>query len=118
MADLAARPALAACDLPFSAGAASLAALPEAAMLEILPFRGRAAAVAAVLGVGLPAPGRVARLDGATLAWAGLDRWLVRGPAAGAALAARLDGLAAALDQTDGWIGLALSHWKTPVLPN
>lgn len=104
MAELEPSPPRVALDLPFTAGAATLAALPEAAMLEVLPFRGRAAEVGAALGVPLPGPGRVAAAPGGgALIWAGLDRWLLRGPAE-----ARLEGIAAAIDQSDGWVGLAL----------
>ena len=55
----------------------------------------------------LPEPGRTAGLaDGGRLIWAGLDLWLLRGPRATPALAARLADLAAVTDQSDGWTAL------------
>ncbi|MBP7003200.1 sarcosine oxidase subunit gamma family protein [Amaricoccus sp.] len=109
MAELASGDAPGMAGLPLAVGGATLAALPEAAMAEILPFRDGAAAVAAALGAALPAPGRATALgDGSTLAWLGLDRWLLRGPAA-AGLAGRLGGAAAVIDQSDGWIALSLA---------
>ncbi len=109
MADLAPRPAWAGLDLPMAFGGVTLAAAPEAAMLDIAPFRGRAAQVGAILGAPLPPPGRTATLaDGARLIWAGLDHWLLRGPCATAETAARLEAHAAVTRQSDGWTALAL----------
>jgi len=108
VAEFAPRGAFAGAGLPLVAGAARLSALPEAAVVSLAPFRGRAAAVEAALGAALPDPGGTAALaDGSRLIWAGIDLWLLRGPAAEAA-AARLEGDAAVTDQTDGWAGLAI----------
>ena len=85
MADLAPRRPLEGFDLPLTAGAATLDAPPEAPMVSIAPFRGRAAAVAGMLGAGaaLPGPGETVVLgDGSRLIWAGLDLWLLRGAGA------------------------------------
>lgn len=110
MADLAPRPALAGLHLPQIAGGVALAAAAEAPMLSIAPFRGRAAALAGPLGAAPPDPGRLVALDdGSELIWAGLDLWLLRGPAATPALAERLADLAAVTDQSDGWTALALT---------
>jgi heterotetrameric sarcosine oxidase gamma subunit len=109
VADLMARPALAGLDLPLMRGAAMLGPAEEAPMLAIAPFRGRDAAVAAVLGADLPGPGGSAMLaDGGHLLWAGIGHWLLRGAAATEALADRLAADAAAVDVSDGWAGLIL----------
>ncbi|MEM1314687.1 MAG: hypothetical protein AAGI51_09045 [Pseudomonadota bacterium] len=69
---------------------------------SVQPFRGRLAEVEGVLGP-LPGPGGA---SAAALSLA-LDQWLVEGEAA--ALAARLQGIAAVTDQSDGWAWLRLS---------
>lgn len=110
MADLAPRSALAGLDLPLMRGGVTLAAAADAPMLAIVPFRGRASAVAGALGVDLPEPGGSVMLpDGSRLVWAGLDHWLLRGAAAEAALAERLAADAAAVDVSDGWAALTLA---------
>jgi heterotetrameric sarcosine oxidase gamma subunit len=110
VAELVARPAWAGIDLPTTSGGVTLAAAPEAPMLSLAPFRGRAAAVGDLLGAALPEAGRTARLDDASeLIWAGLDLWLLRGPRATPDLAARLADVAAVTDQSDGWTALALT---------
>lgn len=110
MADLAPRPAAPGLEAPLVAGGVTLAAVPEAPMLSIAPFRGRKPALAEVLGAELPDPGGFRRLeDGAELIWAGLDLWLLRGLRATPDLAGRLANLAAVTDQSDGWTALALS---------
>jgi sarcosine oxidase subunit gamma len=109
VAELVARPAWEGVELPFACGGVTLAAGPEAAALSLSPFRGRAEAMAAALGAQLPAPGGSVVLGpDARLVWAGLDQWLLRGAAA-ADLAARMAGLAAVVDQSDGWAALTLT---------
>lgn len=108
MADLAARHVLEGFDLPVTIGGVTLAAAADAPLFSVAPFRGRAGAVAAALGVDLPPPGRAADPPtGGRLIWAGLDLWLLRGPAADPTKA--LAGLAAVTDQSDGWTTLVLS---------
>lgn len=111
MGDLGHASPFAGLDLPVEIGGARLSALPWTATLAILPFRGREAAVseslAATVGAGLPRAGRTTRLAGGRLIWAGPGQWLLTGPAAGVAEPA-LAGLAAVIDQSDGWAGMLL----------
>lgn len=86
--------------LPLAIGAARLDAAPEAALSEVLRLGGRA--------LDLPGPGRAAAWGDGLAIWAGLDRWLVRGPDS-AEVARRLGAAAAVIDQSDGWAGLVLT---------
>jgi sarcosine oxidase subunit gamma len=104
VAELAARAAAAGLGLPLTVGGATLAALPEAPMWSVAPFRGREDATAAALGTALPT-GRVAAVPGGRLIWAGFRAWLLQGPDPGEELAE----LAAVAAQGDAWCGLGLS---------
>ena len=95
MARLFAEGALAGLGLPLTLGGATLSAAGFGPAAGVAPFRGREAAVAAVLP--LPEPGRVAAWNGAAVLWAGEGRWLLLGAPAPEGL----DGLAAVTDQTD-----------------
>jgi sarcosine oxidase subunit gamma len=97
--------------LPLEVGAARLAALPQAPLWSVMPFRGREREVAAVLGAEL-AVGRAAAAAGGRLVWAGLGMWLLSGPADVAALV----GLAAVTAQEDGWCGLGLGGADAPAV--
>ncbi len=98
-------------DLPIETGGARLSVLPWAPTLAIVPFRGRERAVsdalAAAVGAGLPGTGRTTGLAEGRLIWAGLGQWLLTGPAVRVAEPA-LAGLAAVIDQSDGWAGMLL----------
>lgn len=110
MDELVPRPATAGLDLPFMCGGATLDAEAEAPLASLAPFRGRAAALGEALGAPLPGPGAALALgDGSQVVWSGLDQWLLRGPAAEPANAARLADLAAVADQSDGWTALRLT---------
>ena len=102
MADLAAEAALA--GLPLRRAGVTVTALPPVLRVSVAPFSGRQEAVAAALGMPLPAPGRCTQ----AIVWAGLGQWLVVGREAGE-LARRLHGLAAVTDQSDAWIGLGIA---------
>lgn len=82
-------------------GGLRLAEVAWRPVASVQPFRGRQGEVEAVTGA-LPGPGGASV---AALALA-LDQWLVEGEAA--ELAARLAGLAAVTDQSDGWAWLRL----------
>lgn len=112
MADaiLSARGAFAGLDLPLSAGGATLSELAWDGLASLMPFRGQEGAVAAALGLALPAPGGTAEGRGLRLLWAGRSAWMASGvPGLADTLAARLRGRAAVTDQTDAWCGLRLS---------
>lgn len=95
MADIAAVGAFDGLGLPLAAGGARLAALPPVRRTLVAPFAGAGV-------TGLPAPGRVAQIDGGRIVWAGIGQWFFEG-------AAPLPGRGAALtDQSDGWAALSL----------
>jgi sarcosine oxidase subunit gamma len=108
VAELAAQEAWEGLGLPLAVGGATLAALPQAALWIVAPYRGRAEAAAAALGAAWPAPGRSVAVAGGRLVWSGLDQALLIG-AGPEGIAGRLAGLAAAVDVSDGWAGLALA---------
>ncbi len=72
----------------------------------IAPFAGREEAVSAALeaahGVGLPGPGRMVASDQARCLWFARGQALLCGPDPGA----DLGGMAAVVDQSDGWVSL------------
>jgi sarcosine oxidase subunit gamma len=109
VAELDASPAVAGLDAPLEIGAATLAAADPTARLWVAPFRGRAAEVAARLGLAALPVGSVATAGaGLSVIWCGLDQWLLEGAGADAALAERLADAAAVVDQSDGWATLTL----------
>jgi sarcosine oxidase subunit gamma len=103
VAELAAATAFDGTGLPLEVGGCRLAALPEARRVVVAPFAGREAAVAAALGVALPRRCVAALPSGRVLPFV-RGQWLVE-----EVEAARLEGLAAVVDQSDGWAGLGLT---------
>lgn len=94
--------------LPVAAAGCRLEAAPPGPVTAIAPFRGRAAAVSealAPLGLSFPGPGRSAAAGEARILWAGRELAFLAGVAAPAAL----EGLAALVDQSDGWAVMALT---------
>jgi sarcosine oxidase subunit gamma len=93
VAELSATGAFDGLGLPLTVGGARLAALPPVRRTLVAPFAGSEAP---------GTPGRVTRLEGGRILWAGIGQWFFEDdaplPAAGAALT----------DQTDGWAALGL----------
>ncbi len=103
MAELSAAGAFDGLGLPLDAGGCRLSALPAIRRVSVAPFAGREAAVAAALGAGLPAFGRVAEIPGGRVLPFAIGQWLLEGGDVAA-----LAGSAAVTEQGDGWAGLAL----------
>lgn len=110
MADLIKTAPFDAASLPLRLGAGLLEALPAERILSVAPFPGHEDEVAKALG-GFPAPGECLAHGGGRLVWAGRAMAFLFDPdeASEEELAARLAGLAAVTDQSDGWAGLRLS---------
>lgn len=86
--------------LPLSHGSVTLREVTESTLISVAPFKGQHASVSAALrkliGVGLPAKGRLSAGKSAEVFWTGQGQYFVRGE--------RLPKLAAAVsDQSDGW---------------
>nr|WP_247651027.1 sarcosine oxidase subunit gamma family protein [Roseovarius autotrophicus] len=93
--------------VPVAAGALRLSEIALGPITSVAPYKGQAAAVAAMLGaqgLGWPAPGQVIAQGAARVQWFGLDLALLIGVAPGAGLADH----AALADQSDGWAVLRL----------
>ena len=109
---LTARDAFTGLGLPHAAGHASLRADTPASLLAIAPFAGQGAAVSDALkklgGAALPGAGQSAKGKAMALWWGGHGQWLALGADIGA-LHAALAGKAAVVDQSDGWVGFAIS---------
>lgn len=107
MADLTARSAAAGL-LPETIGTMTLSEAEDATLTALLPYHGKmqalADAVGSELGLSWPERGRFEDHDGATLAWLGLDQWLLIGAAANADWSNH----AALTDQGDAWCRLRL----------
>jgi heterotetrameric sarcosine oxidase gamma subunit len=105
---------LAGLHLPLAHGGAMLGAGAEGALVSVAPFRGRDAAVSAILddhlGAPLPEPGHVAEGSSGRVIWMGLGLAFAELPEPAAAdLIAALAPHAAVTDQSDGWAALALT---------
>lgn len=86
--------------LPLSHGSVTLREVTESTLFSVVPFKAQHASVSAALqkliGVGLPANGRLSAGKAAEVFWTGQGQYFVRGE--------NLPKLAAAVsDQSDGW---------------
>lgn len=97
MADLAARGAGEGA-FPLEAGGLRAVEAPPAGLWSVMPFRGRAAAVAERLACGWPDPGRAVEGGGMRAIWFGRETAMVEG-----ARPEGLEGLAALVEQSDAW---------------
>ncbi|WP_284164211.1 sarcosine oxidase subunit gamma [Frigidibacter sp. SD6-1] len=107
MAKLIAKPAAGEL-LPLTIGPLTLSDLPQERITAIAPYPGKTDEVSAALdklGLAFPAPGTSRQAARARILWAGRDLAFLIGAAAPAGLGP----LAAQTDQSDGWVGLALS---------
>ncbi|MCF6304328.1 MAG: hypothetical protein L3J33_03030 [Rhodobacteraceae bacterium] len=100
------------CDLPLALGSARLETVSMGEITAVMPFKGQAMSVAkalkSVLGTSLPMVGEVTQAKDAELLWFGPGQWLVFSNKPDQIKDA-LQGLAAVVDQSDGWLGLVLS---------
>ena len=101
-------------DFPVQTGHALLGVVTWPTLLSIAPFRGCTdrvnAALLQILGIELPATGTWIEVDDHRLLWSGRGQYLlITDGGHSRKLAAALAGLAALVDQTDGWAGLSLT---------
>lgn len=100
------------CDLPLVLGSARLEAQGIAAITAVMPLKGQSMAVAkalkSVIGAALPMVGKVTQVKQAELVWFGPGQWLIFSNKP-IQIKDALQGLAAVIDQSDGWLGLVLS---------
>lgn len=100
--------------LPHSAGGVTLAADQPGFMVSVAPFAGQDAAVSAALtaiaGCALAAIGTSCQGAEFDLWWVGQGQWMATGAGdQSAQVIDALQGLAAAVDQSDGWVGMRIS---------
>ncbi len=100
------------CELPLTLGSARLEMVDITAITAVMPLKGQAMAVVKAIKTALAAPlpmvGEVVQAKAAELVWFGPGQWLVfyQNPKP---VTDALQGLAAVVDQSGGWLVLELS---------